>query len=112
MNKGKTIDIYVDVDGLYQWERVNEGDIKIHELGKLSEEAERVEPKKYYLKHKYLIEADIEDVNLEVCSKEWFFDSESNLCYVQKRFTEEEIKELENDGWVLENYRKIEVEDE
>ena len=68
--------------------------------------------KKYYLKHKFLIEPDIEDVNLEVCSKEWFFDRESNLCYVQKRFTEEEIKELENDGWILENYRKIEVEDE
>lgn len=64
------------------------------------------------MKHKFLIEPDIEDVNLEVCSEGWFFDRESNLCYVQKRFTEEEIKELENDGWVLENYRKIEVEDE
>lgn len=54
---------------------------------------------------------EIKDIFYDI-SKEWFFDRESNLCYVQKRFTEEEIKELENDGWVLENYRKIEVEDE
>ena len=68
--------------------------------------------KKYYLKHKFLIEPDIEDVNLEVCSKEWFFDRETNLCYVQKKFTKEEIKELEIEGLILENYKTVRAEDE
>ena len=92
-----------------QWnKRVEEAQYK----QRTSKIAEKVEPKKYYLKHKYLIGVDVGDVNRSVCSNGWFFTNDAILCHTQMKFTEEEIKELENEGLVLENYRKVEVEDE
>lgn len=95
-----------NIDGLYPWERVNDEDIKIHELWKLSEEAERVEPKKYYLKHKFLDNEDGNYLNLfidETYSIADIFESET----VKTSFTEDEIKEIEALGFDLRNFKKV-----
>lgn len=105
-------DLIVNVDGLYQWERVNEGDIKIHELGKLSEEAERVEPKKYYLKHKFLGIERLAYLNYGHIGKDFELNSKRFVDNIQTQFTEEEIKKIEEKGFDLCNFEKVEVEDE
>lgn len=108
-------DLIVNVDGLYQWERVNEGDIKIHELGKLSEEAERVESKKYYLKHKFLGREGFNFLNyfrrsktqayLRLLSREETYRSRT-------KFTDKEIEEIKATGFDLCNFERVEVEDD
>lgn len=95
-----------NIDGLYPWERVNDEDIKIHELRKLSEEAERVEPEKYYLKHKFLDNEDGNYLNLyndETYIISDIFEPET----FKTSFTEKEIKEIEASGFDLRNFEKV-----
>ena len=94
----------------------------IIDLLELVNEAERVEPKRYYLKHKFLGSEDFNYLNLRIdgtysiidilessAVKTQFTDSESVF---KTKFTEEEIEKIEASGFDLCNFEKVEVEDE
>lgn len=86
-------------------------------------EAIKVEPKRYYLKHKYLREEGFNYLNLRidgayslndvsetsVVKTQQFADSESA---VKTQFTDREIEEIEASGFNLRNFERVEVEDE
>lgn len=70
------------------------------------------EPKKYYLRHKYLDIEEFSYLNYKVITKD--FELETKCCggNFQTQFTEEEIKEIEKTGFDLSDFEKVEVEDD
>lgn len=96
-----------NIDGLYPWERVNDEDIKIHELWKLSEEAERVEPKKYHLKHKFLGEGLDSYLNYNYDRDKLCLMGMIETPNYQTQFTDDEIEEIEATGFDLRNFEKV-----
>ena len=102
-------DLIVNVDGLYRWERVNDGDIKIHELGKLSEEAMRFEPKKYYLKHKFLGSLGYNFLNYFINGNDYIINDRCSGDSFKSEFTDMEIKKIEASGFDLCNFERVEV---
>ena len=74
-------------------------------------EATKVEPKKYYLRHKFLESKGIDYLNqlssgiLNLMDKEGSGKSKT-------QFTEEEIEKIEATGFDLRNFERVEVEDD
>ena len=74
-------------------------------------EATKIEPKKYYLKHKFLGSEDFNYLNLCGNGVYTINDYYCNGNFKTK-FTNEDIEELEATGFDLCNFGKVEVEDE
>ena len=84
--------------------------IKVNEAFYLRE-ATKIEPKKYYLKHKFLNGEGINYLNLHIngtCSINDTFETSA----VKTSFNDKEIEEIEATGFDLCNFEKVEVEDE
>ena len=84
----------------------------IIDLLELVNEAERVEPKKYYLKHKFLGIERYAYLNYGHIGKDFELNSKSFVDNIQTQFTEEEIEEIEASGFDLRNFERIEVEND
>ena len=69
----------------------------------------KVEPKKYYLRHKYLDIEQYSYLNYNQVVKVYELNSQSDEDNYQTQFTEEEIKEIEEKGFDLTNFERIEV---
>ena len=67
------------------------------------------EPKKYYLKHKFLGAERFAYLNYSHEFKDFELETKSFEDNFQTQFTEEEIKMLEDSGFSLANFEKIEV---
>ena len=84
----------------------------IIDLLELANEAEKVEPKKYYLKHKYLRKEGTNYLGLDT------YHNRLDVAYPvegelrKTKFTEEDIEKIEATGFDLRNFEKEEVEDE
>ena len=84
----------------------------IIDLLELVNEAEKVEPKKYYLRHKFLGSPWGDYLNYKnTTNRLYLLDIYDTVDYKSK-FTEDEIKEIEATGFDLCNFEKVEVEDE
>ena len=115
----KVGELYYSVVGvnLYYFKDFDSPHIKtnqdiIIDLLELVNEAEKVEPKKYYLKHKYLGAERFAYLNYSHEFKDFELETKSFEDNYQTKFTEEEIKEIEEKGFDLTNFERVEVEDE
>ena len=72
----------------------------------------KVEPKKYYLRHKYLDIEQYSYLNYKVMTKDFELNTKCCDGNFQTQFTEEEIKEIEKTGFDLTNFEKIGVEED
>ena len=84
--------------------------ILLNELPYLME-ATKVEPKEYYLKHRFLEKEGVNYLNLHIngtCSINDTFETSA----VKTSFNDKEIEEIEATGFDLCNFEKVEVEDE
>ena len=84
----------------------------IIDLLELVNEAEKVEPKKYYLKHKFLGHLFGTYLNYKYSTGEFCRSNTEEAAICQTQFTDSEIEEIEARGFDLCNYEKVEVEDE
>ena len=75
-------------------------------------EATKVEPKKYYLRHKFLDSEDVNYLNCRSDSGEFCLLGLFETYDYKTKFTEEEIEKIEASGFDLRNFEKVEVEDE
>ena len=75
-------------------------------------EAIKVEPKRYYLRHKFLGSPWGDYLNYKnTTNRLYLLDIYDTVDYKSK-FTEDEIKKIEATGFDLSNFEKVEVEDE
>ena len=81
----------------------------IIDLLELVNEAERIELKKYYLKHKFLGSEDFNYLNLFDSGVYTINDYSCNGNF-KTTFTNEDIEKLEATGFDLSNFEKVEVE--
>ena len=79
-------------------------------LLELVNEAWRVEPKKYYLKHKFLNDEGFNYLNYDFPMDLFYLSG--NVDAPQTQFTDRKIKKIEATGFDLCNFEKVEVEDE
>ena len=85
--------------------------VKVNDVFCCLKEAIKVEPKKYYLKHRFLDSEGVNYLNLRIDGKYSINDICESKSFKTK-FTEEEIKKIEEKGFDLTNFEKVEVEDE
>ena len=84
----------------------------IIDLLELVNEAEKVEPKKYYLKHKYLRKEGTNYLGLNTYYNCLDVEYPDEGEFRKTQFTEDEIENLEASGFDLKNFERVEVEDE
>ena len=84
----------------------------IIDLLDLVNEAERVEPKKYYLKHKYLRKEGTNYLGLNTYYNCLDVEYPDEGEFRKTQFTEDEIENLEASGFDLCNFEKVEVEND
>ena len=84
----------------------------IIDLLELVNEAERVEHKKYYLKHKFLDREGVNYLNYNYSTDRLYIIGRTETRYYQTEFTEDEIEEIEAAGFNLCNFERVEVKDE
>ena len=72
--------------------------------------AEKVEPKKYYLKHKFLGSEGFNYLNYYFLQDKLFLSYKRGTSDYQTKFTDKEIEEIEASGFDLCNFEKVEVE--
>lgn len=86
----------------------------IIDLLELVNEAEKVEPKKYYLKHKFLYGEGLSYLNYNYASEKLcLMGQQETYGYTygyQTQFTDDEIEEIEATGFDLCNFEKVEVD--
>ena len=70
------------------------------------------EPKRYYLKHKFIGRHSRGHLNHEHPDGVFYVSNADETTSFQTKFTEEEINEIEATGFDLSNYEKVEVEDD
>ena len=86
----------------------------IIDLLELVNEAERVEPKKYCLKHKFLYKEGLNYLNLCIDGTYGTYsmnDIFESSCF-KTQFTDKEIEEIEASGFDLCNFERVEVEND
>ena len=76
------------------------------------QKAIKIEPKKYYLKHKFLNEEGLDYLNRNSSTNTVFLSIKRQTPGCQTKFTDIEIKEIEARGFNLCNFEEVEVEDE
>ena len=84
--------------------------ILLNELAYLME-ATKMEPKKYYLKHRFLEKEGVNYLN-QLSSGSFDLVTSVDSDIFKTKFTEDEIEEIEARGFDLRNFEKVEVEDE
>lgn len=73
---------------------------------------EREEEKKYYLKHKWLIDGERRYLNLYVYKNEYEINSDANLAEFKTQFTQAEIDDIKRKfNTKLEDFELIEVDE-
>ena len=82
--------------------------VKVNDVFYLKE-AIKVEPKKYYLKHKFLGIERYAYLNYGHIGKDFELNSKSFVDNIQTQFTDDEIEEIEATGFDLCNFEKVEV---
>ena len=74
---------------------------------------EREEEKKYYLRHKWLTNNNLNYLNLYIIKNEYDLESNSNLECFKTQFTKAEIEEIkERFNTSLDDFEQIQVKDE
>lgn len=74
---------------------------------------EREEEKKYYLRHKWLANNNLNYLNLYITKNEYDLESNSNLECFKTQFTKAEIEEIkERFNTSLDDFEQIQVKDE
>ena len=84
----------------------------IIDLLELVNEAERVEPKKYYLRHKFLGSLGYNFLNYFINGNDYIINDRCSGDSFKSEFTDMEIKKIEASGFDLCNFEKVEVENE
>ena len=115
----KVGELYYSVVGvnLYYFKDFESPRIKFYQatiidLLDLVNEAEKVEPKKYYLRHKFLGSPWGDYLNYKnTTNRLYLLDIYDTVDYKSK-FTEDEIEEIEATGFDLSNFEKVEVEND
>ena len=80
----------------------------IIDLLELANEAEKVEPKKYYLRHRFLDGEGLNYLNLRIDGKYNINDICESKSF-KTSFTDKEIEEIETTGFDLCNFERVEV---
>ena len=84
----------------------------IIDLLELANEAEKVELKKYYLRHKFLGSEGFNYLNYYFLQDKLFLSYKRGTPDYQTQFTDRKIKEIEATGLDLCNFEKVAEEDE
>lgn len=82
--------------------------VKVNDVFYLKE-AIKVEPKKYYLKHKFLSREDFNYLNCHSASGGFCLLGPLESCDYKTKFTEEDIEKIEATGFDLCNFERVEV---
>ena len=70
------------------------------------------EPKKYYLRHKFLGSSGYNYLNYFIIGNDYIINDRCSGDCFKSEFTDSEIKEIEATGFDLRNFERVEVEDE
>ena len=95
----------------FESSRIKTNQNTIIDLLELANEAEKVEPKKYYLRHKFLGSKDFNYLNLRIDGT-YSINSVSETSSFKTSFNDKEIEKIEASGFDLCNFEKEEVEND